>query len=297
VPALGKTLHGEDIWARQPAAWALREIGGDSAPATDALVKALGTGWSGGAYSGACGYHAARALAGIGKPAVPKLLGAFNGRKNAAQRRAAAGALGLIGPDAAEGVPVLIQALQDASPLTRSEAALALGRIKPGAPEVAAALAEVMADQDYSVRARAAGALGECAKSSKEAVAALEKALADGKKEVRYSAFRSLGNGGGAAVPVLVAALGSPEAWNRKYAARALGDAAKGKGGEAAVAALVEALADADAEVRREAVWSLALIGGGAGSAESALKKAETRDADYVVRYAAGEALKRILGD
>jgi len=74
----------------------------------------------------------------------------------------------------------------------------------------------------------------------------------------------------------------------RKYAARALGDVGKGAD------ALMEALSDKDAEVRREAVWSLALIGPSAKSAAGALKKAQGSDVDYVVRFAAAEALKKV---
>ncbi len=78
----------------------------------------------------------------------------------------------------------------------------------------------------------------------------------------------------------------------RKYAARAMGnigaDAAEG------VDARVKALDDKSAEVRREAVWSLALLGGAAKGAAGALKKAQSGDVDYVVRFAAAKALGRV---
>ncbi len=296
IPALAKTMHGKDHWAKQPATWALRQMGEDAAPATDELVKALGIGWAGSAYEAGCGYHAAHALANIGKPAVPKIVAALSGGKNADQQRAAACALGLIGPDAAAGIPELIKVLRSKSPLVRCEAALALGKIDPKAAGVIPALQNASKDADYGVRNNVVKALGTCAPKNPAAVAVLEKVLGDKKKEVAYAAYRSLGNGGKAAIAALAKAAGNADAWHRKYATRALGDAARGKGGEKAVSALTKALSDKDAEVRREAVWSLALIGTAAKSAEGALKKAQTNDTDHVVRHAAGVALARVNG-
>ena len=88
-------------------------------------------------------------------------------------------------------------------------------------------------------------------------------------------------------MPALKKALASETPFVRKYAARALGNAKDGTD------ALIKALSDKNADVRREAVWSLALIGSGARKSESALKKA-LGDVDYVVRYAAAEALRKI---
>jgi HEAT repeat protein len=299
VPALAQTLHGEDVWARQPAAWALWQIGEDAAPATDALVQALsyggGVGWS---VKTDCRQHAARALARIGRSAVPPLIRALQGadrKKGAVARRGVAMALGLIGPEAKNAIPALVEALSDADPLVRGEAAVALSRIDPTADGVVAALSRALADSDYGVRNNVAKALGRCGPAAKPALAALKKTLRDQKKEVRWAAFEATARIGPQAAAVLIEALGDgSDAWHRKHAARALGSIGpKGRQAER-VAALIIALRDSDAEVRREVVWSLALIGPAAGSAATGLQKARDSDPDYVVRHAAGEALKRI---
>jgi HEAT repeat protein len=294
VPALAKTLHGEDIWARQPAAWALRQMGKDVAPAADALIRALGAGWAGSTYGGASGCHAAHALAGIGPPVVPELIAVFRGRRAGTnQRRGAAVALGLIGPDAKDAIPALVRALRDKSPLVRSEAAVALGKIGPDADEVVEALATACRDKDYGVRINVVKALGLCAPTNASGVAHLETTLADTRREVCYASYRSLGKGGKPSVPVLVRALGQNDPWHRKYAARALGDAARGTSNAAAAEALVEALSDKDAEVRREAAWSLGLVGPKAPGVVERLK-ALREDDDYVVRTAAAMVLKKV---
>lgn len=291
VPALATTMFGKDGWARQPAAWALLQMGPKAKPATAALIRALesaeGTAWG---TKGGCRFHAARALARIGRSAVPGLVKAL-GETNTAKRIGALTALRLIGADARVSLPEVIQCLKHGDPGVRSEAAGACAGVAPADKETVSALSKALGDKDYSVRNNAAKALGLCAAVSQEAVAPLEKALADPKREVRYSVFRSLGKGGTAAVPVLAKALESDDAWNRKYAARALGDA--GRNSDAAVSACIKALSDRDGEVRREAVWSLGLIGPKAHKAESALKKAASDDADCVVRYAADAVLKR----
>jgi HEAT repeat protein len=67
-----------------------------------------------------------------------------------------------------------------------------------------------------------------------------------------------------------------------------------GKEASGAADDLVKVLSDKNAEVRREAVWSLALIGASDKAAASALKKAGQNDSDWVVRYAAMQAMKEI---
>ncbi len=291
VPVLAKVLHGKNGEARQPAAWALSQIGKDAAPATDALVKALdyagGSGWY---VKGDCRYHAARALANIGESAVPALSKALTEQKKGdAMRRGAAMALRLLGSKAKPAVSGLIKALGDKDPLVRGEAALALAAIDPKSNAVASALASALADADYGVRNNVARALGQCGPAAKSAIPALEKALKDAKKEVRRTAALALGGIGKDAVAALGKAVTADDQLVRKYAARALSGA-----GEGAVPVLVGALKDKDAEVRREAVWSLALLGPAAGKAKDPLEKAGREDPDYVVRYAATVALKRI---
>ncbi|MHC4916274.1 MAG: HEAT repeat domain-containing protein, partial [Planctomycetota bacterium] len=295
VPLLARTMHGADSWARQPASWALAEIGAKSAPASAELVKALeraeGLAWGASAYGGGTRHHAARALAGIGKPAVPRLTEVLDGGSEAA-RRGAAMALGRMGTDAAEAVPALVKALGSRDPVVRGEVALAISKTGPGAGGAASALAGLLKDGDYGVRANAARALGDCGPAAASAVPALKAALKDESREVRYAAFVALGKVGPAAVPALTEVLGNEDdAWNRARAARAL--CAIGPGAAPAIDALVKALGAKGTETRREAVWALAAIGPAAKKAAADVKRAAS-DPDYVVRYAAGELLKKL---
>jgi HEAT repeat protein len=294
VPLLARTMHGKDLWARQPASWALAEIGTKSAPAAAELIKALdhaeGIAWSASAYGGGCRYHAARALAAIGKPVVPELIKVLSGGSEAA-RRGAAMALARMGAGAGEAVPALIEALGAKEPVTRGEVALALASVAPSNADAVSALCGSLKDADYGVRTHAAGALGACGQAAKSAVPALKAALKDERREVRYAAFTALGKIGAAAVPALVEALGEEgDSWNRARAARAL--CAIGPEAGPATDALVGALGAEDAETRREAAWALAAIGPGAEKAAAALGRAKA-DPDYLVRYAAAAALKR----
>ncbi len=77
----------------------------------------------------------------IGQPAVPALIKVLKNKDtNIDHRRAAAGALGHIGPAAKEGIPTLITALWDRDSGLRYNAALALGRMGPAAKEAIPAL-------------------------------------------------------------------------------------------------------------------------------------------------------------
>ena len=285
VPVLAKLLGGGERRAWNNSAWTLSRVGKAAKPAMPALTGALNK-------RGFAGYFSARALANIGKPAVPGLVKALAGR-DATTRANAARALGWMGSEGKGGVAALITQLKkDSSGIVRGRVALALAEIAPSAAGVTAALAGALSDPFLDVRVSAAHALGRCGPAAAGAIPALEKAFGDKRKEVKRAAALALGGIGKAAIPALKKALAGGDPFVRKYAARALGNV--GKDASAAVDVLVKALSDANAEVRREAVWSLALIGPGAGSAAGALKKAQSGGADYVVRYAAGVALKEL---
>jgi HEAT repeat protein len=209
----------------------------------------------------------------------------------AAGKYRAADALREMGEKAAGAVDALSGALSHSDARVRVSSARALGAIGPKAAAAAPALAKALKDQDFNVRHAAAAALGKLGEAAGSQAAALAAAAGDKRQEVSRSAILSLGQCGKSGIAELTKLLSdSKDAFVRKYAARALGDA---KGG---VDVLAKALSDKDPEVRREAVWSLGLIGSEAKSASAALKKAASEDADYAVRYAAPEALKRIGG-
>ena len=279
VEALAEAASGQvHVLAVDPALFALRQTGAKAAGALDVLLEQIDR------------THAPEALANVGTAAVPRLIELL-GDGHVEKRLGALKALGLIGPGAKPAVPGVIERLGDEHPWVRARAAWALGRIDPGSAVVCAAVAAAMNDADTNVRYQAAGALAKC-DASNEALGALERALLkDRRNEVRAAAAAALGRLGAAAVDVLTrGALQTDNAFVRKHCARALGHS---DAGHQAVDALAQVLADADPEVRREAVWALALIGPPGKPARAALKKA-LGDEDYVVRFAAAEATKRI---
>jgi HEAT repeat protein len=288
VPVLAETMLSGVARARGPAAWALAQMGKDAEPAKGALLKVMGNG-----SSRPMRVHAIEALANIGGPAVPDLITAAGGGRPTT-RADAAEALGLIGKKAAEALPVLVKLAADQDKYVRGQAATAMVRVDPAGEGVVAALSGLVSDKSVSVRHKSIKALGEVGSPAEAAVGALEKALADPRREIRRAAALALGRIGAKSLPALEKALGADDPLVRKYAARALGDVRPAAA--SAVPALRKALADRDADVRREAVWSLGLIGSGAAGAAGDLKKAAAGDVDYVVRYAAAEALKRVGG-
>ncbi len=291
VPVLAGLMHGPDRASRANAAWVLSRMGKTAEPAMAKLLQALGK--QRGHRASALSTHAARALANIGAPAVDGLIKAL-GSREMATRADAARALGWMEPATAmKAVPTLIARVKsDPEPVVRMWAADALVRIASRNGGAVAALASGLSDKAYSVRVSAATALGRCGPAASNSVPAMARALGDKRREVKRAAALALGKVGKAALPALEKALAGGDPFVRKYAARALGTVGKDAAG--ATGALVKALSDKDAEVRREVVWSLALIGKAAGSASGALESAAKKDADYVVRYAAGAALKKV---
>jgi HEAT repeat protein len=107
-------------------------------------------------------YYARHTLSVIGKPAVPALIEVVNGR-DLDDRVGAISILGDIGPDAAEGVEVLVRELRSRHPTAgkglRSTSAYSLGQIGPLAVKARDALRAALADPDAEVQANAAKSL------------------------------------------------------------------------------------------------------------------------------------------
>src|SRR3954470_10300000 len=107
-----------------------------------------------------------------------------------ADRRAAAAALGRLGPKAGPAVPALAEALSDEDLYVRRLAALALGDI--GAGGAVPALIEALGDEDEGARRRAAVALGEIGPEAAPALAALRELREEGGEAVREAAARAV---------------------------------------------------------------------------------------------------------
>jgi HEAT repeat protein len=152
------------------------------------------------------------------------------------QRHAIVWALGTIGPPASPTRPALLRLLGDSSAEVRRAAAVAVGAIGPRAEDVRA-LAEHLGDpfsnhdrQDEQ-RRELAKLLGKADRkwrdsdAAKEALAVLTHKLGEDAEEVRRGAIRGLGHFGPAAVSALarlIPCLGLPSAHVRQDAYAAL---------------------------------------------------------------------------
>jgi HEAT repeat protein len=108
-----------------------------------------------------------------------------------AQSQAAYG-LSLHGPDAAEAVPALADALASPHTLVRQNSALALGRIGPTARAAVPPLTDVLRDPEWTVRRQAALALGEIGADAVAAVPTLQRLTKDPDRLVRKAAQEAL---------------------------------------------------------------------------------------------------------
>jgi len=152
VAVLIKTLGDREKRVRMAAASALGAIGPEASEAVPTLIAMLKT------CDGDEVFDICYGLRGIGKPAVVPLIGLLD-EPNFFVRWHAAKTLGNIGPEAADAVARLTEALKDRHSVVRSYAATALGKIGPRAKGALDALADSLRDQEQSVREAAADAI------------------------------------------------------------------------------------------------------------------------------------------
>jgi len=136
-----------------------------------------------------------------------------------AHRLAAINALGILGTNAAEAVPDLLQAMQEPIGQIRWDAARALAAIGDAG---VAALAAAAADTNAGVRHAAIFALGESRTNAPFVAAALFDGLLDPDQSVRASASYAVGKLRLNAVPMLMEQLSSKDLGIQVAAVRAL---------------------------------------------------------------------------
>ncbi|MCS7239180.1 MAG: HEAT repeat domain-containing protein [Thermoguttaceae bacterium] len=138
-------------------------------------------------------------LAARGRSVVPLVARQLAQKGNSPARSAAAEVLAKLGPEAAEAVPVLAEAIFDRGWTGRELAAAALGEIGPSAASAVGALTTVLReDEEPPVRMAAARALGRLASAGvvlpSEALKALLEALKDSDPTIQAEAAEALGN-------------------------------------------------------------------------------------------------------
>jgi HEAT repeat protein len=214
--------------------------------------------------------EATEAIGQLGKAAytaTPALSKALADDKDPFVRRAAAVALGEIGPQAKAAVPNLLAALdshyENVGGLVGSESAVALNRIDPDGKVLLPLLLPLLKDINIETRSKAATQLEIIGPAAKGAASLLIEVITKDKEGgVRYLAARALSSIGldaKQAVPVFILALKDSHKFVRLTAARALGDF--GPAAKEAVPALKAATKDADDEVKQSAMESLQMIG------------------------------------
>jgi HEAT repeat protein len=154
-------------------------------------------------------------------------------------KRDAIFALGVIGPEAAEGVPSLAAiVVDDPDPETRCAAGLALSKMAPASKAAVPALARALDDPEPRVRMHAVVALSPLKTEAREAIPALIQAVKDSHNRqkippfiptVQEAAIQVLGRasaGTDAAVPTLREILEDPDSteWTLMPVVHALGD-------------------------------------------------------------------------
>ena len=134
---------------------------------------------------------------------MPDLIAALRD-KDKWVRKAAAGALGDIGPEARAAVPALIRGLNDPDKNFQLGCLIGLSGAGRNSPEVIQlCTAKLLSDPDPNTRSWTASALGGMAVEPEAATKALVAALQDEAAGVRGSAAGSLGKLGPAASPAV----------------------------------------------------------------------------------------------
>ena len=251
VPRLVQALKAPEPMLRAAAARALIDLDADPEIVRPEMQKAMEE------ADPAALNDMLDALASLGEKAVPRLIVALETEEI---RPKAAAIIARIGPPAKAAVPALIKALEDKNPVL-----FALAAIGPDAAEAVTAISQALGAPETNVCYSACFALGKIGPAAESAKAALEKNLVGDDHFLCMASAWALCH----------IAPKSPET------------AAK------AVPVLIEALGEPDAMTRGHAAESLELFGPLAGDAVEALKKLHD-DPDEEVRAAAAKALKAI---
>lgn len=215
---------------------------------------------------------------------------------NPQARIKAAERLAELGPQAAEGVPALVDSLASEDPKVKAAVIDALGKIGPAAQPARPALLPLLTIPPVEIRRAAAQALLKIGLDP-AATAQWVKAFQDEDDEVAATAAQALSSAGALPkeeTPMLVDLLKVGKPVQRRHAATFLG-AMKAEG-KPVISGLADALRDAEKAVRLEAAEALGKIGPRASPAALALGNA-LKDKEAEVRKSSLSALSKIGPD
>ena len=168
-------------------------------------------------------------------------------------------ALGKLGEDSAEAIPVLLPLLSDSHEEVRNRVCWALGQIGIVTPEILSKLIELsLHDPNPKIRMQAVVALGNL--KSAESLSTLLKALEDPEWMVRLESVLALDRLGSPpeCIPNLIRLLSDPNKYIRRHTCWVLGNC--GMSAKSAINPLLESLQDEDKYVRLESGEALKKI-------------------------------------
>ncbi len=229
---------------------------------------------------------AMQAIAKLGPDAVQPLMSSLSNEDNQV-RRDAAYTLGEIGPDAAEAIPLLADAVRNDSPIAQTSAE-ALGRIgKEAIPEIK----ELLGSNVYVHREMAAKALRYIGPDAIDYAEKIAKLLRD--TTIRTDLAYSLASMGPDVLPILLQKMHDSYPDIRVGAIEAIGY--MGKDAASTEPVLIDALSDIYPQARATAAFSLAYVCPDSRKATVAIAKLLS-DEEYSVAGDAGHALAK-FGD
>jgi HEAT repeat protein len=262
-------LQSEDPKLQAAAARVLGESSLSSELTQPALEKALET------ASPQVVSQAVHALAAQGARAVPRVV---KGLQNEKLRKHAIKILGMIGPEASEAVPALVETMQDADEETRREAQFALAAIGPAAAPAVPELTRALDSENEEVQYSAVYALGRIGEQAKDSCPELLKLLGREEEFPRIAAIWALTRIDPGrpeivetGLPILTAALQSDRDLLRAEAASTLAEI--GEAARPALPALRTALNDPSPSVRQAAENAIQRIETGRENARQPVQK------------------------
>lgn len=235
--------------------------------------------------------QAVDALGQMGAPAVPYILKAWKKYESADIRCRLATALERIGPDAAEAVPVLQEALGAIDEQIISCAAFALGGIGPAAAPAAEKLGSLLRSSDTTTQINLLYALGTIGPAAKDQIPLMLEAAE--RERTRDTAIEALGRMGGPAVAAVQPWLDSGTQAQKLAALQVLANADAKDEIQTVLPKLAALTDDKDLKVRLSAIRAIAKAGPAAIQVQDQLIEA-LKDRDDDIHTAAIQALANI---
>jgi len=240
---------------------------------------------------------------GGGKEALQQIVDATDSPRSDVRWHAAR-AVGLIGEDAIDEMPVLIKLLSDDDPVVAAQAASAIGMIreddgrsgdeldeaaKSHYTDATKALVEKIVHPDARVRRVSIRALAKLAPPSEMIVPLVAKQLADEDPSVVMPALHTMADAGPAAVPFLIESLGEPK--SRYWASVVLTEIGPEAGDAVPALLQIAESTEVEPEERMQSILALAAIGDAAattGGSLAQLAGGEEGPVQFAAVYACG---------